>query len=49
VPIFYAVAALNVCAALLAMFVIKPMRARKSLAEGNVGGGPDNPTAPATP
>ncbi len=32
-PIFYAVAALNVCAALLAMFVIKPMRARKAAYE----------------
>jgi OFA family oxalate/formate antiporter-like MFS transporter len=48
-PIFYTVAALNVCAALLAMFVIKPMRARKSRAEGNITGGPDITPAPATP
>ncbi len=47
VPIFYAVAALNVCAALLAMFVIKPMRARKSRDEGNLTGGPDMTPAPA--
>jgi OFA family oxalate/formate antiporter-like MFS transporter len=34
VPIFQFAAALNVCAALLAMFVIKPMRARKARQEG---------------
>ncbi|MDB5027022.1 MAG: major facilitator superfamily 1 [Candidatus Eremiobacteraeota bacterium] len=33
VPIFQTAAALNICAALIAMFVIKPMRARKSKQE----------------
>src|SRR5947209_4744117 len=33
VPIFQAAAALNVCAALIAMFLIKPMRARKATQE----------------
>ena len=48
VPIFYAVAALNVCAALLAMFVIKPMRARKALQESLLLSGPGAPAVTTT-
>jgi MFS transporter, OFA family, oxalate/formate antiporter len=40
VPIFQTAAALNVCAALLAMFVIKPLRARKASQEAGLEGTP---------
>jgi OFA family oxalate/formate antiporter-like MFS transporter len=40
VPIFQTAAALNVCAALLAMFVIKPLRARKASQEAGLEGQP---------
>ena len=49
VPIFYTAAALNVCAALIAFFVIKPMRARKAAAEGSLTGGPGITPAPSIP
>jgi OFA family oxalate/formate antiporter-like MFS transporter len=49
VPIFQTAAALNVCAALIAMFVIKPMRARKADAESGFTGGPGISPAPSTP
>jgi len=49
VPIFQTAAALNVCAALIAMFVIKPMRARKAAAEGGLSGGPGISPAPSIP
>jgi OFA family oxalate/formate antiporter-like MFS transporter len=45
VPIFYFAAALNVCAALLAMFVIKPMRAAKARREGPPPSGSAIPAA----
>jgi OFA family oxalate/formate antiporter-like MFS transporter len=40
VPIFQTAAALNVCAALIAMFVIKPLRARKAKEEAGLTGPP---------
>ena len=49
VPIFQTSAALNVCAALIAMFVIKPMRARKQRAEATLTGGPGVSPAPSLP
>jgi MFS transporter, OFA family, oxalate/formate antiporter len=50
VPIFQVAAALNVVAALLAIFVIKPMRERKALAEAGVStGGPGITPAPSIP
>jgi OFA family oxalate/formate antiporter-like MFS transporter len=36
IPVFYVAAALNVCAACLALFVIKPMRERKALREAGL-------------
>ena len=44
VAIFQAAAVLNICAALIAMFVIKPMRARKARQEGML---PSEPVIPA--
>jgi OFA family oxalate/formate antiporter-like MFS transporter len=44
VPIFEMAAALNLCAALIAMFVIKPMRARKAMQEAAL---PSDPIIPA--
>ena len=48
VPIFQFAAALNVCAALIAMFVIKPMRARKARQEGPPPAGSGIPAAVST-
>jgi OFA family oxalate/formate antiporter-like MFS transporter len=48
VPIFQFAAALNVCAALIAMFVIKPMRARKARQEGPPPAGSGIPAAAST-
>jgi OFA family oxalate/formate antiporter-like MFS transporter len=47
VPIFQTSAGLNVCAALIAMFVIKPMRARKARDEGRLTGDPGVSPAPS--
>jgi OFA family oxalate/formate antiporter-like MFS transporter len=49
VPIFQTAAALNICAALIAFFVIKPLRARKAAAEGSLPGGPGISPAPSIP
>ncbi|GAC1658430.1 MAG: oxalate/formate MFS antiporter [Candidatus Elarobacter sp.] len=48
VPIFQVAAALNLCAALIAMFVIKPMRARKARQEAGLTSDPVIPAVSPT-
>ena len=48
VPIFQTAAALNLCAALIAMFVIKPMRARKARSEATLTSEPGIPAVSPT-